>query len=326
MLTEFNGILFIGDPHVSSKNIARRKDDYLSSVLGKLTACAALCHERNLFPLVLGDLFHKYGDNNLTMLNRLVRVFKLFPCPPMVIEGNHDKEQVHLSDSDALMLLHLTGVADVVQDSGLARTLNVAGKLVHVYAAPHGAAIPDGLPPAVQDGVNILITHHDLAFGSTYPGSIPLKSIANAMMVVNGHMHDTKPSVVVENTTWHNPGNIEPLSVDLAGHFPNAWEWTPAMGVTSLKGHPLPHGTDLFDMTGLQVEAGDADAAVAQLVEQSEFALLLKDEGVALDAGRTADASILQEDLEVVLTAAGASTAAQALLRNLVNTLAANAA
>lgn len=320
MSTEFDGILFIGDPHVSSKRIGRRKDDYTTSVLAKLSACATLCRDNNLMPIILGDLFHRSYDNGLSMLNRLVRVLKEFQVPPLVLEGNHDKGQTSLSDDDALQLLALTGIIDVILVAGAVGTLRIAGQDVMLHAVPYGSDIPDFV--AEQPGVpQLMITHHDLAFGRTYPGALPLKPIANIDMVVNGHMHDTKPSAVFAGTHWNNPGNIEPLSVDLADHLPRAWSWRPGQAFDQLSPHDLPHGTDLFDLTGIQVEASDADEAVKHVLATSGFATLLQSES-SLDAQKTDDASVLGADLETVLGAASASDAVATLLRAMMSQVA----
>lgn len=300
------GFLFLGDPHVCSTKVGRRKDDYLSSVLTKLEAAADLCRERQLLPIITGDLMHRNDDSNVRMLNRLTRALKKFPVAPVVLEGNHDREMTELSDSDVLMLLAQTevirltgtGLMDVYEFEG-------ASKAVRVWACPYGADLPNRLPDF--DGLTVLLTHHDMAFGSAYPGAQPLKPIDNCSFVVNGHMHDTKKSVQQGDTWWHNPGNLEPLSVDLANHVPQAWEWTPDMDTSALMGHPLPHGTDLFDLAGLEVAPSKASDAVAELpaVESSFAAMLAEDNHT--DAAKTEDRSVLIEDLTSVLEAQNAS-------------------
>lgn len=317
--TKTAGFLYIGDPHVSSRRVGRRLDDYLQSVLDKLSACATLCAQHDLTAVVLGDLFHRNDDNNLVMLNRLTRVLKQFPTPPIVLEGNHDKEQTTLSDNDALMLLDQCGIVRVAMRAGLFDTFEVEGVRINLHMAPHGTVLPDSVPES-NEVMNVLITHHDLAFGSAYPGSEPLKAIAGVAMAINGHMHDTKSMQLIGETHWHNPGNIEPLSIDLADHVPCAWMWNPKMGPATLKALPLPHGTDLFDRTGVQVEAGNAETAIAEVVKSSEFAALLSSD-VAMDAQKTDDASVLQEDLERVLAASNASNATALLLRSLMGDL-----
>jgi hypothetical protein len=301
-----SGLLFIGDPHVCSTSIGRRKDDYTKSVLGKLTAAAVLCHEKHLIPVITGDLMHRNDDSAIRMLNGLMRVLKSFPVPPIVLEGNHDRELTELSDSDVLMLLAQTGVVRLT-GTGLVEVFDFEGAAeeVRLWACPYGAAIPGSLP--AFKGKTVLLTHHDMAFGSAYPGAAPLSRVEHCDMVVNGHMHDTKKSVLVGDTWWHNPGNIEPLSVDLVAHIPRAWEWRPGQDTGALLGHELPHRTDVFDMAGLVVLASDAEDSVKSLpAVESSFAAML-DEQSTTEAARTADKSVLVEDLAAVLDAQNAS-------------------
>ncbi|MNR71626.1 3',5'-cyclic adenosine monophosphate phosphodiesterase CpdA [compost metagenome] len=313
---QFDGLLFIGDPHVSSRRPGRRKDDYLASVLEKLAFCAQLCRTHNLLPVILGDLLHRNDDSNLKLLNGLVAALKQFPVPPLALEGNHDKEETSLTDADVLFLLAQTGVVQVITEPGLVGTYQVQGKPVRLFAAPYGSPIPKSV--AAGEGTAVLITHHDMAFEGAYPGSLAIEEVKGVAMVVNGHMHDTKPSVTVGQTVWYNPGNIEPLSVDVAHHVPCAWVWNGEAN-QPLVAEKLPHGADLFDLTGLQVAAGDADAAVAALQTSSKFAEMIAEESAKQsDAERTDDVSVLGEDLEQTFGASGVSPATQSLLRALL--------
>lgn len=325
-LRSFNGFLFIGDPHVSSKKIGRRKDDYLQSVLGKLSQCAQICNSKGLLPVILGDLFHKSGDNDLVMLNRLTRVLRQFETRPVVLDGNHDKQQTELSEADALDLINLGGSILLASQEALIEVVLVAGVPVRLWGCGHGADIPTELPEF--DGTTVLITHHDLAFGASYPGALPLHEIKNCTMVVNGHMHDTKPSQKIGDTWWHNPGNIEPISISLKDQVPKAWEWTQAGVVEVLHGVELTHGTDLFDLVGTQVNAEDSGVAVAAWtgdtpqIAQSQFSELLKRQAES-DALRTDDASVLGEDLADVLNAGNISEASKQLMQTLFAAMAA---
>lgn len=307
------GFLFLGDPHVSSERIGRRKDDYTSSVLDKLSAAAKMCEQLQLLPVITGDLMHRNDDNDVRMLNRLIRALKAFPVTPIVLEGNHDRELATLSDYDVLMLLSQTGVVQLTGEGEVGQFLfEGAAEPVRLWACPYGSELPTELP--AFEGKTLLLTHHDMAFGSAYPGAAPLSFIKNCDMVVNGHMHDTKESVLVGYTWWHNPGNIEPLSVDLASHIPKAWEWRPDMPVTALQGHELPHGTDLFDLAGLEVKASDADAAVAALPDvESQFVQMLNEQ-TQNEAAKTSDKSVLVEDLSTVLSVQNAPEAVRKLM------------
>ena len=317
---DFAGILFIGDPHVSSTRPGRRIDDYEASVLAKLKYCAELCHDYNLLPVILGDLLHRSDDNSLRMLNRLTTVLELFPVPPITLEGNHDKAGAAIAEDDALYLLARNKDAvQVVFEPGLIGTYSINGKPVRLFACPYGSQIPASLPAG--EGRAIMVTHHDLAFDGAYPGAKPIRPVQGADMVVNGHMHDKKPSVLAEQTWWHNPGNIEPLSVDLMNHVPRAWLWD-GEDCSELVGMDLPHGTDVFDLTGRRVEAGDADVAVAAIelpsVSSSDFAEWMAQEAAQqTDASRTDDASVLREDIDAVYDAGAISAPARSLMDKL---------
>lgn len=311
----FNGVLFIGDPHVSSMRIGRRKDDYLASVLDKLAQSAEISTRLNLYPVILGDLFHSHSDSKMKMLVRLTRIFQSFPVPPLVLDGNHGKVQTKLSDDDALTLLSITGVLDLWEHPGEERLIQVGGAPVRLIGFPHESKIPEEVSPFA--GTTLAVTHHDLGFGSNYPGCIPLFEIKGVDAVVNGHIHNTKPSVKVGKTWWHNPGNIEPLSVDLMNHIPAVWSWQEGQSLDTLQRHVLAHETDVFDLTGLEVAAAEGDEAVAEVAPlASEFAQMLSSNN-PLDAIKTDDASILLWDLQDVLEVSTVSEAAKNLIRAL---------
>ena len=192
-MSALKGILFIGDPHVYSARPGRRRDDYLSSVLEKLTRASEICWERSLLPVILGDLFHRAKENHLPTLARLFETLGHFPVQPLVLGGNHDKNDTLLQESDALSLFAQTGVIDVLDGACRAwRTLETEAGPVHLWGAPYGAQIPDAIE-AGGLGQVVLVTHHDLAFQGAYPGAQLLKEIRGCDMVVNGHMHFTTP-------------------------------------------------------------------------------------------------------------------------------------
>lgn len=332
-LARFEGIQFIGDPHVSSRRPGRRKEGYTESVLAKLERCAELSREHRWVSVITGDLFHTSRDSDLAMLSRLIQVLRSFYAPVRVLTGNHDLSRDALSDADALSLLFLAGAAVPLTDE----TVEIGSDTVRILGVDYGTPIPDRIESYGTAAVTCLVTHHDLAFGSAYPGALPLKSIAGVDFVVNGHMHATKPAQLVGSTWWHNPGNIEPLSIDLRAHLPACWVWAERSDCSQLKRHELPHDFDCFDLTGLRIAAGDSQAAVAELeadapvagagngsgaeaaqtLPVSEFALGLAEEG-KLSAVRTDDASVLAEDLTEVLNQTGASPATSALLNLLL--------
>jgi len=320
-MIEATGFCFIGDPHLCSTRVGRRTDTPAVSTLNNLSQAAKLCNQKNLIAVVLGDLFHHSDDSKLWMMNRFSRVAQTYPTVPIVLGGNHDMAQTSLSEDDALDLLGVTKVIQVVSVSGLIGIYHVAGKQVALSACLHEDEIPDEITR--PDGVDfhILITHHDLAFGGSYPGAGPLKEIKGVDMLVNGHMHKTAPSVTLGQTTLHNPGNINRLSVDVLNHEEAVWSWTPSQG-SKLTQHVLDYEQNVFDLTGLQITEVAGKAMVASIVVKdlahSRFAELMAAEAVG-EASRSDDGSMLLEDLNTVMVEQNVSTGARALLERLAH-------
>jgi len=307
------GILFIGDPHVSSVRPGRRKDEYLESVIGKLRRASEICWERSFQPVILGDLFHRAKENHLPTLAQLFEVLGTFPVRPLVLGGNHDKGGAVLQDADALSLFAQTGVIEVLDGPARAWcTIETPEGPIHLWGAPYGSVIPDSIE-AEGEGKVVLVTHHDLAFQGAYPGAELLKEIRGCDMVVNGHMHFTTPSVQKGATWWHNPGNIEPISIDCRDHKPAVWAWMAGATCEALERIDVPHDPDCFDLTGIAVEASDAVAAVAALPE-SQFAELLSQDEWLGAAGVENDGEAFLEDITTGLDELGAPEPVRAIL------------
>lgn len=318
------GFLFIGDPHVYHARPGRRKDDYLSSVIGKLLRAAEVCWERTLVPVCLGDLLHRPKENSLVALSRLYGALSQFPVRPLVLGGNHDKgatllrgnhEQIEseLLEVDALSLLAQTGVIEVLDGPCRAwQTIETVAGLVHLWGAPYGSEIPDAIE-AGGEGPVVLVTHHDFAFPGAYPDAQALKEIQGCDMVVNGHLHFTTPSVQKGRTWWHNPGNIEPISIDCREHEPAVWAWTAGASCEELERIDLPHNSDCFDLTGLTVEASDAASAAAALPESQFAELLSQDEWLGAKAVEN-DGEAFLEDLSAGLEEVEAPAPVRSLL------------
>lgn len=313
-LPHFNGILFIGDPHVKSKRPGRRKDDYLSSVLEKLETCAQISNEFSLLTIITGDLMDRHDDSKIEMLNRLIAVLKQFETTVISVEGNHCKGEDSLGITDTVYLLHQTNTIRAITKAGPFMDVVLNGQPVRLFATPYGAPIPTQVD-APEGFKTLMVTHHDLAFDSTYPNALPLFEIKGLDHVVNGHQHGTKPSKQKGQTTWHLPGNIEPLSIDLIHHVPCAWIWDGES--KELNPIELPHGEDIFDLTGIQVQAADAQVAVSQMIESQFAHVIAQDKMLCQEAERTEDASVLAKDLDDVFAAGQISEPSQQLLSTL---------
>lgn len=332
-----HGLLFIGDPHLWSLKPGRRRDtSYKDTVLRKISLAAEVSNRLKLWPIFTGDLFHLPDDNNTQMLVQLMRVLDLFDRRPVSLEGNHDKNQLMLADSNPLRLIEVAGKLDIISEGPWAKMVlqNEAGQqhTVVIGGTPFGQALPvsykdafgEERPADVQTA--LWLTHEDLAFDGSYPDALPLLPMTHIDLVVNGHMHGTKSPVKVEDTVYYNPGNITRMSVDMADHVPAVWEWTPFTSETMvssagqkvplLRQHVLAHtpGSEVFNFEGrhtkkaaITVEA--QSGFVSQLLEEpadlrtddgtyARAALIqVLDESEAPEAVRTITAHLCEESL-----------------------------
>ena len=306
------GLLFIGDPHLSLRRPGRRVEvDFAGVVLDKIEQAFRIATEERLVPVFLGDLFQAPRDATPWIFSQLFRLLLTqAPYRPLCNLGNHDKHEESqltpdcslyaLADSQAIWVMHTPETCAV--------TIETTAGRVALLAVPYNHEIPHAIVSPCPPEQTVVITHADLDFGGHYPGAGALYEIDGARLLVNGHMHDTKPVETRGQTLCFNPGNITRQSVDQRDHIPTVWSWH--IGEELPKQHTLVHtpGAAAFDMTGLQVSPASghqsaADMAQAALLE-SRFAPLLAAEG-GLEQGRTADGTILQEEIAEALTAMG---------------------
>lgn len=298
ILEGFDGILFIGDVHLLSHRPGRRIDDYASAGIDKLRQCARIANERNLFPVCLGDLFHRARENDLVLLSRTMEVLREFKAPLLLLAGSHDRTESWFTNQDAGQLLDKSGVLQVIEHPGKVVTLRMHGRNVNLWATPAGCRVAAAVA-AEPGGHNIMVTHHDFDFNGMYPGAEELSEIENCELLVNGHMHTPTPMVIKGGTACHNPGSIMRVSVDLKKHKPVVSVWTPAHGA-SLEAIPLVVADNVFDMTGKEAFAADPRALKDSLpkgLRLSTFAAKLRGAD-SLEAARTDDGAVLVEELD----------------------------
>lgn len=294
----FSGIIFLGDTHVASGRVGRRLDDYAAACLDKLRQAATISREQNLFPIHLGDLFHKAKENDLALLGQLMAVLREFPTPPLVVAGSHDRQESWFTQKDAAQLLADVGVVKLLQTPGQVATLDVDGQIVRVFVTPAGAEVPHAV--AVDPNTfTVMVTHHDFDFNGKYPDAHELHEIVGCDMLVNGHMHTPTPCVVRGQTVCHNPGSMLRPSVDLKKHAPAVSIWTPARGQSLIR-HTLRYQVDVFDLTGKEVFAADPKLLKESLpkgLRLSAFAAKLRGTDT-MEASRSDDGSLMVEELE----------------------------
>lgn len=277
---KYNGILFVGDPHVWSKTPDKRLDDYTSTILRKMDDAVDIALKNNLYMIILGDLFHKKEENNIDMLTKLTRILRKLPEPCATVEGNHEKSQTKLSDDVALSLLREAGVIYTMENNGLWGKFNFKdGNSCYIGATPYGEKIPSKVElPAKEPNKSIPIiwlTHHDLDFGSTYPGAVPIKEIHGSSMLVNGHIHGTKRSLTFGNMRAHNPGNISRLSSDMEDHVPAVWKWEMKNGF-EIESIVLDHQKELFNLVGKQIEVPKMPDQVEEDITPQQVSLFVE--------------------------------------------------
>jgi DNA repair exonuclease SbcCD nuclease subunit len=310
-----NGLLIIGDPHVSSRRPGRRKDPiWPRPVLTKLERCVTIANERGLAPVILGDLFDRPVESDEALKAQLIRILKSFHHRPMVNVGNHDIQHTTLSDGDTLALLGLCDVVDVVPVSGPVLEVSLEGRRFGVGMTPYGQAIPQDVRGSFSNiDRQVWFTHHDIAFeGATYPGALPPFAVDGCDLLVNGHIHKTQKGILVGRTRWLNPGNITRQSVDLLDHLPRAW----ILGASGeLEPQDLPFETGIFDLTGRLVDAASGNA-VADAIE-SAFVSLLQAEAPT-ELKRSDDGSILRDEIEAKFAEDDTPDAIKAIVRSLL--------
>lgn len=312
------GLLFIGDPHLSSRRPGRRRDpDFAEVGLGKLGQALALADAMDLVPVILGDLFDRAREDDHALLARTIRMLHATRHKAWCLVGNHDRVHATLSDDTALAVLREAGAVRVMDRSGPAALLDLGGRRVGLGGTPHGQEIPRRVADAF-DGADAVVwlTHHDLDFPASYPGAAPIFEMEGCGLVVNGHMHATEAPRRRRGTVWWNPGNILRRSVDQIGHRPAVWSWRPD-DPQSLSAHPLAFEQDVFDLTGRIAAPIAPGLDGAHAAGHSLFADLLKAESRS-EMARTADGSVLLEDLEQLFREEDAEPEVRALLLDLL--------
>lgn len=326
------GLLFIGDPHLWSLKPGRRRDtSYKDTVLRKIALAAEVSNRLNLWPILLGDLFHQPDDNDTQMLVQVIRALDLFERRPVSLEGNHDKNQLKLADNNPLRLLEVAGKLDIISQGPWAQMVlgNGQGRAhtVVIGGTPFGQALPVSYKDAFGEDrteevdTAIWLTHEDLAFDGSYPDALPLLPIKQVELVVNGHMHGTKLPVKVEDTVYYNPGNITRMSVDMADHVPAVWEWNPftdetmissaGQKVPLLRQHVLAHtpGAEIFDFEGRHTKK-----AAITVESQSSFVSQLLEQPADM---RTDDGTYARAALSEVLDESNSSDAVRTIAAHL---------
>ena len=293
----YDGILFIGDPHISSRAPGFRSDDYPRVILEKLTWCLDYSVENNLKPAILGDLFHYPRDNANWLLAELIE--RCAPLVPLAIYGNHDVRENTLKQDDSLSVLAASGAIEL-----LAEEQPWTGVIAERQVAIGGTSWGRKLPARYKSEADHVfwMTHHDLLIpGYEEFGRLRPKELPGIDAVINGHIHRQLETVQTGETSWITPGNISRVSRGDATrqHTPGVLRinfdddgWHPEW-VT------VPHG-DFTDVFYEQVREANADVAGSMFVSGLvEMTARRTDSGAGLQEFLEKNLSKFDEDVQV---------------------------
>ena len=210
---QYQGLLFIGDPHVESRQPGFRKDNYPEVILEKIRWCLDYAHQEKLLPVFLGDLFDKPRGNPNWLIGRLIEI--LAKVPSIGIYGNHDCAETRLTENDSLSILLAANSMRLVSHQRPFRFC-AGDREVIVGGSSYRAPIPQSFQPRRRqpqglfdlDPLVFWITHHDIGVPGYDNARIDPHQIDGVDVLVNGHIHRRLDDVRAGRTVWMNPGNI----------------------------------------------------------------------------------------------------------------------
>lgn len=310
-----DGIIFIGDPHITSRKPGRRKDDFESAILGKLQEAINVANLNNCQPIILGDLFDRPKESSEALKTKTMRILNSSNYKPICLVGNHDISNEKLSDGDTLAMFSEAGVLEVIKESGIHCTLEIGGKTILLGGTPYGQEIPDTVMEYKRNDEKVIwLTHHDLAFGSTYPGAQELFEIDGCGFVINGHMHHQKDIEKRGKTVWFNPGNITRKAIDDIDHVPSIWKLNNDFRIEQIV---LTYEKDVISLKGRLVDeiqpsenASDIESAFANLLSSS----------VTGNQDKTADGAYIWDQIKDKFENDQTDSATRAYITDLFNT------
>jgi hypothetical protein len=301
---EANGLLFVGDLHLSTQAPSTRRDDYLRSGLAKVRQVVEIANERQLVPIFTGDIVHRPQEPKETLKTRLLRLLTACWTGSWTNVGNHDMTGLRLDDGDTLAAIAEPGhPLRAVSESGPGLLVDAGGTLIGIGFTPYGQDIPTDVT-GVFPGADAVfwVTHHDIGFEGAYPGAVMPHEIIGCQLVVNGHMHLEKPQLQCGGTLWVNFGSICRTAIDSVSHEPCVWSFTPGEGLSR---HPLVFERDVFDLTGSLIDRASPGEIVEPASPSAFVELMRQAKEEALPA--TADGSMFLEALLAKLDRSKAS-------------------
>lgn len=306
----YDGLLFVGDPHMTCSRPGRRlEEDFLEVVFDKLEQTRRIAEEKNLLVVFTGDMLEnpnkfkagtaKVIEDRGRIISGFARAMNFMTCVTM--PGNHDKHEVRLTPDCTLAQMRDLRLIDVIEPGGPYAIIDIGGKKVGLGGTPYGESIPKDVRGVFGEDVDqcVWITHDMFIFDHKIPVLRDPPEIKGVDLAINGHDHECQKPRQMGQTHWHNIGNITRMSVDKIDHVPSVWQWDPVNGMQK---HVLRYNEIAFNLLGIQVKA-DVKAAheVEKQREKSLFAQLLVADSSA-DMVRSDSGDVIREDIDHLLS------------------------
>lgn len=216
-------LLWRTDVHLSDTSPASRKDDWTSTVLGKLRQVGSLASKLNVDAVLDGgDFFHvkSPGRNTHDLVRRTADVHKNYPCPVYANVGNHDcvYGDYKYIDQQPLGVLFSTGVFNRCYDDHEVVLTGSDGTKVRIVGVPyHGTSYDMTRFEQIKKGDEdfLVCMAHVLASpsgGTMFEGEDIIKysdlTQYDPDVMLFGHWHKDQGVVHVGNKTVVNVGSL----------------------------------------------------------------------------------------------------------------------
>ena len=206
-LLSASGLGFLSDPHLAAEPPGVRGPGYKGQIMAKLRDGLAKARERDLVPVLLGDLFHRARGNPRELVAEAGDV--LAPHRPWVLVGNNDLHNGILEDGGPLRTLERSNTIRLMDRPGPYFLLRTPEGTALFGATPYGYPYPDSFD-AARYGVGAVLwgSHHHAAFPEYPDKPHRLREIPGVDWVVNGHLHRPLDQRVHGSTFWLNIGSL----------------------------------------------------------------------------------------------------------------------
>jgi predicted phosphodiesterase len=189
----------IVDPHLQERNPSCRKDNYLETVLAKLSYIA----NGNDYVIILGDLLN-LPSNSTYLFNRLYMFFKQYPNKFMSILGNHEIFCRSHTDLEKTTIgsLYYTGAIDIKTSTFEIDNTKFAVSLVDKSNFNE--------IPIDENNENILLGHNYYEMNTCLEESLTKEDLKklNYNLVFLGHDHSPHEERYIGNSTLLRSGSI----------------------------------------------------------------------------------------------------------------------